>query len=173
MGLPHNFIWFIILHAYSASSSVKNSQKPYPWWAIEIRSFGRCTFTIYCQFEWLVGWTICSPTGPACSINSQMSASVHRSSRLPYHRWMKLVAWGWTEHAYQVYSSLLVSIVLRSSRHYCHCNLRVSTSPNLRLHNRQGPENLPRAHDGFTKIFLLHDYDARSSGCLNFIVITN
>jgi hypothetical protein len=28
MGFPHNFIWFMILQAYSASSSVWNSQNP-------------------------------------------------------------------------------------------------------------------------------------------------
>jgi hypothetical protein len=45
MGFPHNLIWFMILQAYSASSSVKNSQNPKPWCAIEMRSLGRCTLT--------------------------------------------------------------------------------------------------------------------------------
>lgn len=43
MGLPNNLIWFMILHAYSASSSVRNSQNPYPWCVIEMRSLGRWT----------------------------------------------------------------------------------------------------------------------------------
>jgi len=45
IGLPHSLIWFMILHAYSASSSVRNSQKPYPWCVMDTRSFGKCTFT--------------------------------------------------------------------------------------------------------------------------------
>jgi hypothetical protein len=35
----------MVLQAYSASSSVKNSQNPNPWCAMEIRSLGKCTLT--------------------------------------------------------------------------------------------------------------------------------
>ncbi len=43
IGLPNSLIWFMILHAYSASSSVMNSQNPKPWCDWETRSLGRWT----------------------------------------------------------------------------------------------------------------------------------
>lgn len=45
IGLPNSLIWFMMRHAYSASSSEANSQKPKLWCVWEMRSLGRWTFT--------------------------------------------------------------------------------------------------------------------------------
>ncbi len=69
IGFPYSLTWFIILAAYSASSSLINSTKPYPWWVCVTRSLGRCTLTIR----------------PACNINSHTRLSLTRSSRFPMY----------------------------------------------------------------------------------------
>lgn len=69
IGFPYNRTWFMTRAAYSASSSLLNSTKPYPWCVCVTRSLGRCTFTIR----------------PTCNINSHTKLSVTRSSMFPIY----------------------------------------------------------------------------------------
>lgn len=56
-----------------------------------------------------------APTGPACSISSQTSASVHRSSRFPWQNVRERAAKRC--RAYKIDCGLLVAVILRT-RHF-------------------------------------------------------